>query len=467
MAEHHLPDDPQHWPENPFEVLGVEPTSSEQDIKRAYTRLIRRFKPEHHPEQFRRVREAFEAVNNRIKWLGYFHLPELSSPAPAEDESVPVAKDREPSPLAESREPERPRPVIVDPVEDAWKLAVANQRSEAYSRLLDLEHSLPGRADIAMRLYWLLAIQPELDTNRSRHHWLFAALTRSRLAGPAAELYRRELDAFPRMALSEPYSRLLEVDAAGGNLLRVAHQRLKTAGFNRFWAAMNRDLETLATRTATLEEVGWLGYLVAVAAHAGYERPDPLYESCRNLVATLRHLELRESWAFDQIEEHQHLADVWRAAADAPQPLLEVVRDAWLSPAEGWKNSLWRVVAWAADDPVNALIQFDMVARVPERQAVLAAFQRIIDEHAQRPENAYPPELIRGLIREFVTTNGRGHYDGMRRELLRLLVREAIDPEEMVQACLLDSSLGPRALVEHVRTDPMLRLVWRTASACR
>ena len=101
------------------------------------------------------------------------------------------------------------------------------------------------------------------------------------------------------------------------------------------------------------------------------------------------------------------------------------------------------------------------------RQLVFTEFRRIISMHSQSQENYFPPELIRGLIREFLLSNARGHYDAMRHELLRFLVREVIDPQEMVQACLLDSSLGPRALVEHVRTDLMLRLVWRTAHACR
>ncbi len=67
-----LPDDPRDWPHDPFLLLGVEPSATETDVKRAYTRLIRRFKPEHFPEQFRRVREAYEAALQRAKWLSYF-----------------------------------------------------------------------------------------------------------------------------------------------------------------------------------------------------------------------------------------------------------------------------------------------------------------------------------------------------------------------------------------------------------
>ena len=60
MTEHHLPDDLARWPEDPYEVLGVERPSDRSELRRAYTRLIRVFKPERAPEAFRRLRQAYE-----------------------------------------------------------------------------------------------------------------------------------------------------------------------------------------------------------------------------------------------------------------------------------------------------------------------------------------------------------------------------------------------------------------------
>ncbi|MEZ6195459.1 MAG: hypothetical protein R3F20_07000 [Planctomycetota bacterium] len=47
---------------DPFEVLGLEPTADEREVRRAYAGLARRFKPERHPEQFQRLRRAYEAA---------------------------------------------------------------------------------------------------------------------------------------------------------------------------------------------------------------------------------------------------------------------------------------------------------------------------------------------------------------------------------------------------------------------
>ena len=57
-----LPDDVRHWPDDPYELLGITTTTDSRSVRQAYTRLIRRFKPEHAPEQFRRIREAYETV---------------------------------------------------------------------------------------------------------------------------------------------------------------------------------------------------------------------------------------------------------------------------------------------------------------------------------------------------------------------------------------------------------------------
>src|SRR4051812_38918873 len=68
MSVPDLPDDMADWPTDPFALLGVTPGASGADVKRAYTRLLRRFKPEHHPDQFRRIREAYEACQERAAW---------------------------------------------------------------------------------------------------------------------------------------------------------------------------------------------------------------------------------------------------------------------------------------------------------------------------------------------------------------------------------------------------------------
>lgn len=47
-----------------YSLLNVPRTADEREIKKAYFRLVRRFPPETHPEEFERLREAYEVLSN-------------------------------------------------------------------------------------------------------------------------------------------------------------------------------------------------------------------------------------------------------------------------------------------------------------------------------------------------------------------------------------------------------------------
>jgi len=49
-------------PNDPYAVLGIERTSDEAEIKRAYFRLVREYPPERAPEKFQELRAAYDQV---------------------------------------------------------------------------------------------------------------------------------------------------------------------------------------------------------------------------------------------------------------------------------------------------------------------------------------------------------------------------------------------------------------------
>src|SRR5271165_1058383 len=80
MSVDHLPDDVRRWPRDPYQILGVANRCAPDDARRAYTRLIRHFKPEQYPEQFRLIREAYDAVKRQAQFFGGFN-PETADAA--------------------------------------------------------------------------------------------------------------------------------------------------------------------------------------------------------------------------------------------------------------------------------------------------------------------------------------------------------------------------------------------------
>ena len=63
-----LSDNSDEWPISPFELLGVPITAEKSEIRRAYSALIRRFRPETHPKQFQSGFSAYGKISDILRW---------------------------------------------------------------------------------------------------------------------------------------------------------------------------------------------------------------------------------------------------------------------------------------------------------------------------------------------------------------------------------------------------------------
>ncbi len=67
----------------PFEILGIAEDADDRQIKKAYLEAVRRYPPERYPEQFQRVRAAFEQIATEKARVGYM-LFDTTLPEPEE-----------------------------------------------------------------------------------------------------------------------------------------------------------------------------------------------------------------------------------------------------------------------------------------------------------------------------------------------------------------------------------------------
>ncbi|AWM41999.1 Chaperone protein DnaJ [Gemmata obscuriglobus] len=451
-----LPDDPRDWPADPFALLGVPRSVSEADLKRAYTRLIRKYKPDHAPDEFRRIREAYEAAIEMSRWYRDAppHAPDVPPPFPAATFSAPEG-GASPEPV-----PGTPRP-FVDPVAAAWADAGRGAFADAYAALAAVEREGGDRPDVPLRLYWLLALRPALDADRTRHDWLALALTRAGLGGPAVELYRRELAAAPE-ALYGPYTALLDhPEAPGAALLALASLRLDAAAAHECWLKIELDLDALARRVRELDEVLWLNHLANVIGRIACRQPSVALQ-CTPHLGNLKHLELRHPEAFDRIDRDWTLAELWNRSLLVPEPIRRAVAFGW---GPGRRGALRAVSEWARAAPAEALRKCDRVNG--PQAALLAAFARMLEAHRDEagPWDEFPPELVRGLVRARLAPALRVLYAQARPEVLQFLLAERIDPNELVAACAVDGEPLVRTFAARVREDGALALVYRAATA--
>lgn len=63
--------------ENHYETLGVAQTATDEEIKRAYYSMVRKYQPDRLPEEFKKIRAAYEVLSNRERRAEYDEIGAL------------------------------------------------------------------------------------------------------------------------------------------------------------------------------------------------------------------------------------------------------------------------------------------------------------------------------------------------------------------------------------------------------
>jgi hypothetical protein len=442
VNESPLPDDPAQWPTDPYELLGLPRTVGPRDLRRAYTKLIRTYKPEQFPEQFRRIRAAYETALRMAEFFSARDEPE-----------TPVAGGFDKSHVAEvpaSRTPSGspellPAPRAFDPADDAnalWELAAAGHEARAYAGLVDLFRRRPEQTDLPLRLYWLLALDTDLDSHRDPCTWLADALRLSRLAGPAVELYRRELEERPAAAIAaaEP---LLAIDAPTDRFAGFLAAHSAAAAGIGLWDEVRADLDRGRDRVRPTDEGSWLRLVLAAIDHIAWEADgqadsdfalDELLADCRREVAALGHLAVKQAEAFDRLDYLLAAAAPWalmRRDAILPSELLDLLPAAWVKPFAEVRPLVADVLAQIVEAPQNWLRHLDtLAARSP---TALAFFGGLLAQYQDRlpepPPVPHAPADLARLAAECLRSDGKWDYRTLRPRLLAFCLREAVGAE--------------------------------------
>lgn len=226
MSEHHLPDDHATWPEDPFALLGVNNTADKRELRRAYNRLVRVFRPDDCVEEFRKIREAYDAATRFAEWrehigdqavdevesdrLGVFVI-DTAAPAPEVSTRRPDSRDDSGdstrTPPRHTTDFDACAEDVQDAADDwqtqvdaAWNLARSGDTSSAWTRLLALIDLRMDCSEAVLRLYWLLRIDAQLDQRNPRDLLLWG-LSRGATNARIFELLRNEMCDDPAWAI--------------------------------------------------------------------------------------------------------------------------------------------------------------------------------------------------------------------------------------------------------------------------
>jgi len=463
MSEHHLPDDVRRWPPDPYALLGVTPAVSARDLKKAYARLIRQYRPEEFPEQFRRVRDAFEAVQQNIKYSSWFAPPpeepvesrgdsftDPPSPEDAYEDEMDGAGT--PATLRYDSSPYDPGPTKAprqDETIELWEKACAGEEELAYRRLRDLYRENPSDKDILLRLYWLLNLSPSLDPVRHPCDWLAESLRSSALSGSGRELYRRYLVNHPEEAMSERYSNLIQCPTAAANLAQMLEWRWQAVGRLHDCAALADviadDLEKFGQNLARDDEENWGRLLFFATDQLAWFTEEPVrrvFQHCCEEIDKLEHLQSRLGESFARLDYLKDLSEAWKSsrwiggeANEAWDALIRLIPATWTrSPAE-LRFIFLQYFEEAWDNPHDTLKLLD---EVKDRAPILLSqlgqtLESLLFSVPSRFGEEIAQDEIETRTRRFLRGIDGGDYAQFRWKLVNFCFREFLAPERIAE----------------------------------
>jgi hypothetical protein len=462
MSEDSLPPDPASWPNDPFRLLGVTPGVSARDLRKAYLRLIRSYKPEHSPVEFQKIRQAYETALALAR-----HLGTLGDRTDGEAE-FEFRFEAGPG-LVEESEPSTPE--RHQPSADPWELACDGSPEPAYQALLLAQERGNPSEEVFLELYWLLALLPDLDSSRLPIDWLIRGLGQyGSRAGRLRELIRRELVSDSALALGDRVFGFFKRKSPPALVVDVAGPRWKAARSANRWSLILADVQSLRGWLPEVDTETWARLLLAASTNLAWaERPDSdqAVAFCREV----EHLCHRQEDYASELYQVEFIQIV-KAGLDrlggrngGNLGLFALLSTSWDEPDPEQRRRLRSYVDQIALDPPMALEGIDRIHGVAP--AVLGRLSSLLGGLDLEDSRFHSSKVHPGLapaIERFLREHRWNDYRSLRLSLLRFCLQEAISPglvartlAEMPEFVLT----GKSPLAHAIADDLPLRHVYR------
>jgi hypothetical protein len=457
MSTSELPDDLASWPHDPYRLLGVRPGVDRRALRRAYLALIHRYKPEHAPEHFQRIRAAYEAIEQHIAWTGG-------------GESEP---DRAGPDWPDARNAQSDRIDSRLQADALWENACQGETRRAYRGLVELAQAGTHAEKVHLQLHWLHLAEPALDPARPACDWLIRGLQATGHSWVLREALRRVADTEPELALGESYARLLAPGGSPGLILFAASLRWRAARLFERPRAILDDVEVLRSWLREADETSWLRLLINAATQVAWcegTEHEAVKRLCREAEqGSPRHLDLSDELV--ELDLVQELTADWRLLGlelGSSSALYRLLPLTWDEPRSESFPLVQAYLDEAVRSPLEGLRLFDFLgSRAPR---VLGHMSSLLERmHDERPERRQQPARVELMILLLPWLAGQTwwNYAWFRPRLLEFCVREAIVPEELARAMADRGELAitrDQHLAHAVSTDWALHGAYRATA---
>jgi hypothetical protein len=479
LTDGSLPDDLSQWPADPHKLFGIGPTADMRDLRRAYAALIRRFKPEHHPRQFRRIRDAYESLEWQVRWrergptLEPEDVDDEIAQAPSDEvrsvESGAQHQNNPPPSTTPAIEPTSiERPQAEDNIDLVWSRVIRHggDWQIIYRQLVHATERATTDEVLFCRLYWLLTVAPHADSERKPVEWLAAGLARNTSTPRLMSLYFQELNRRPQEALRERSRVLLTQDRPTWQLAELARHRWRALRVldrleeidvdqrllrGPFISAREEWVQLLMT---AVEVLVWSnGEAVAIQLGECLREIEQMTDVQLGLAVALdRHellLELAGDYRRDQAGQYDHL--------DFPKGLLQLLPELWLNSDVGQLRLVEILGSWV-DHPEIALDGLESLNQMC--RVTLSYFTDLLTSLAPRDHEDNTAGARRRSIEHLVETHEWRIYRACREQLCQYCLRTGVWLDEILDVMHTDpryADLADGTASSYLREDLPLK----------
>lgn len=311
-----LPEDLEQWPRSPFDILGVGSAVSREELRRAWLRLVRRFKPDRFPKHFQRLKEAFDSADKVLKYHQTFTDEAAAVPSiPSETAPTDLATDDNhengtSSPLEQNRS-RFDRYEVWKPID--WQSAF-NQENWALAaeQLAENLRRLPNQLEFHYgRLLLSHAREKPADTNpESRLKLIFDSLS-DRDQEPALRWLEWELLQHPPLASSQQWQAFLESGRSLATSWSLLQSRWMALGWQSVTSVIN-DVRRLVDGRGPMDRT-WYEMLIRSVEFTIWH-DDPKCREHEDFIKKTVNLEF--SWSqvplLNRLDECLNMGQQWR-----------------------------------------------------------------------------------------------------------------------------------------------------------
>ena len=464
-----LPDDISKWPASPWLILGLDRSASKSDVRKAYAKLVRRFRPDSHAAEFQRINQAYELLRTLSSNPGG-SVPQRGVPTRPADSRSPESAEKQKKVASASGEAEQEVSESADESFDTFDAISAFREGsvqEAWASLSQRYERSPS-TEVAIARYWLLVLAPEVDEERTPLKVLKHAMRTSGFDPTLARLLQRELIQSPKEMPSkevEEVLKLVPVRMRSGLLL----DRWKKLAEVHAWDTIKSDLEQQRSDFVNGHPLLWINMMVSIVGVAAWDVTEP----SRSLVKTVRseideypELQIQAATELERLDRLDGLLASRSKIANALVPDVHATIRA--SIPRLWLRGTTRI-----DELIRLSLEFEnkssfRLTRIdsatkrspPEVNFILEVYEE------ELPVSPFPPPDVAERIEQFYVLTGDRKYSSFRHKAADFCVAEFVFPrwiasviEEKYPSATISDNGQETYLSEAIRADLSLSVL--------